>query len=799
MKYLLSFFVFLFFLTQICGQSFFISGKVIDEKKSPISFATITLYEIKDSGKYVIEKIGDEKGMFVVSVAQTGKYLIKISAVGYEDFSKIIALTASSESLTFVLSEIEVGLNTVTVTANSTLITRKVDRVVMNVSNNPIAAGKTPLELFQLAPGVFVNDGEISINGVSGARVMVNNRILNLSGNELKAYLQNLSANDIQSVEVIAHPPAEYDAQGAGGLINIVLKKNTLRGLNGYLGADYSQGLGKFPGISPYINLNYNVNKWNFNANYSFSQKKSFQEMLLNRKFPGEGSYSSFTRSIYHDTVHSLRLGAVYDIAQNQYVGFSYFGSFSNSGEPETSSLTNITYVNTADNIVSKGTLPRRTKTKYSNYTINYEATTDKKGSKVSVAADYMLNNRNNYNGIINNTYNAQQQLISDTSFIMYTPSTSKIFTANASYAHNFASNIKLSFGGKFTNTNIDNTNRYDILQNNIWKEKLDLNFNFKYKENVVAGFINFEGNIKKLSYKLGVRAENTHLMGTLFGSQTANLSKKYFDWFPNIFLAQLLDNKEEHTLSLSYNRRIIRPAYFDLNPYKYLIDRYSVSMGNPELKPQYTTSAELGYLLKKKYYLGLTYSETKDVINQVVENDAAQEMMLAIKKNAGRIKSYMVYVNVPINFTKWWTANNNISYGYLHSQAPEYNLHKGYIEVQTSQNFILSKTFRASLSALYASGFALTNVHTGSIAQVNIGLQKSFFDDRLTAKANISDLFYSRWFNATAYYNNNELRFTKKEQTRVLTLSLVYNFKTGKQVKEKQIEHSNVDEKGRL
>lgn len=771
-------------------------GKVIDEDRNPVSYAVIVFEQ--DSGKNKTEKIANENGLFKMQLPANGSYQVKASHVAFSDYNDVIGVPLS-DTLQIILVKAESQMQDVVVTARKPLISRKIDRVVMNVSDNPITAGRSSLELFQLVPGVFVNNGEISINGVSGARVMINGKMLNLNGDDLKDYLQNLSSNDIESVEVIAHPPAEYDAQGAGGLINIVLKKNAQRGLNGYVGAEYSQGLGKYPGYSPYLNLNYNVKKWSFNANYSYEKWKTFTEIVQNRNLANSGLYTSdskFGPNEGHS--NNLRLSAAYDINKNQYLGLSYIGNI-NKYTGNATSVTNVQYPDESLNSKSNATLASKTQTKYSNLTFNYNAVTDKQGSKLSIISDYTYHDRKNDNGMVSQTYDYQNLLIADTNYMMHQPSLSKIFTASASYTQNFKSGIHLSFGGKYTDTHIDNTTDYDVFENDVWHNLSNMAFQFDYKEKVWAGFIDLQGNIKKLEYKIGLRAEDYKVSGNLSGSQDTLIKKDRLDWFPTLFLKHNLDSVGKHILTFAFNRRTNRPPYYQLNPFKYYIDTYSLVQGNPYLNPEFTNSFELAYLLKQKYSLSFNYSKNNDVINEIVELNPDTKIMIDTRKNIGSFTTYRVQLGAPVTIAKWWNSYNNFGLSQQESISPQFSVKKLSLLAQTNQEIRFSKTANMTLSGAYISNYVIGNLVLKNTKWLDIGFQKKFFDNQLTAKANISDVFYSRPFNAVSYYNGNELHFHKKEQTRVLTVSLVYNFKTGKQVNEKQIEHSNADEKGRL
>ena len=259
MKTLISLFVLL--SLSITGFSqHTLTGKVMDSEQDPLAYAAVSVSKKDSTERYITSKITDSLGAFAVSVPAAGKYLVRATAVGYAD--KIVEINADG-SATIALTKKENTLSDVSVQAKKPLIERKADRLVMNVDNNPLAAGKSSLEAIGLAPGVLVRDGQIVLNGMTGTRVMVNGKLLKLSGDDLTSYLSSLRSDEIQSIQIIAHPPAEYDAEGSGGLINIILKKQTALGLSGAVYGNYTQG--KYPETSEGTQLNFQKGKlWLF-------------------------------------------------------------------------------------------------------------------------------------------------------------------------------------------------------------------------------------------------------------------------------------------------------------------------------------------------------------------------------------------------------------------------------------------------------------------------------------------------------------------------------------------------------
>jgi len=795
MKFFVICLTWLFITLQANAQSITLTGKVVTESGQPVPFASVVI--LKDTTT-IAGKIADENGSFLLQLENTGTYTIRVTHAAYKELLQTIQVNATSEPVTLILNPTGNALNTVTVTAKKPFVSRKVDRVVMNVQDNAIAAGKSSLDLFRLAPGVFVNNGNISINGVWGTRVMVNGRMLNLQGDDLKNYLTNLKSSDIRSIEIIAHPPAEYDAEGSGGIINIVMKKNSNSGLSGYAGADYSMGLGKYPGYLPYLSLNYRKNKIGLSAGYTYDRHKQFEELTQDRTFTDGGIYQSTTYATTIFNSHTVRFGATYDISPKQYLALDYTGQFGWNRD-STNSLTNIIYPSSPKNTYSSGLFPTYSKTNFSNTGLNYSATTDTLGSKFTLTSDYTYNDRKSSSGTYSQTADAGNAPLADTAFNFLYSSIARIFTADAKFNKVIKHGPGITVGGKTTITDIDNKNAYEVYKNGVWNNNAIPGFNYQYNEKIFAGFVNINGSVAGMEYKLGLRGEQSNISGQLTGSQDTTIDRHYFNLFPSTFIKKDLDKKQQHSLSLSYNKRIKRPSYFELNPYKYFRDNYSVNTGNPFLTPQFTNSVELGYTLKKQYYFGISYAHTKDVINLVIESSPNLNQMTVLRKNTGSNTIYTGTIAIPVTIANWWNTSNNLLLTHTQSVGPEFNIKKASFVLQTEQEISLPNDISVNLNAFYTPHVVEGNIVTGRMANVDIGLQKKLWPNKLTAKAAVTDIFYTNNFTATSYYNASAINIYKKEQSRILSLSLVYNFSAGKKFNTKQRGSSNAEEKSRL
>lgn len=794
MKRLVFYLLFICSVTLSKAQIITIEGKITGENAHPVPFASVTI--LKDTSA-IAEKISAEDGSFKISLPRPGNYSIKVSHASYNDFSRELAAQASLDAGAIVLSKKENQLGAVTVTAKKAFITKKIDRIVMDVQNNALAGGKSSLELFQLAPGVFVNDGKISINGNPGTRVMVDGKMLQLSGDDLTNYLSSLRAEEIQSIEVITHPPAEYDAEGSGGYINIVLKKQKTIGLNGSVNAGYSQG--RYASTNEGVQLNFKKKNFSVLASYSYDKSKDFEDSRFSRNINEDIHYRSDANRISSYTAHRVHIGGIYDISSRQYLAVDYTGAFRDGGFSYRSNI-GVNYPDKINNQYVIGDYPVVSSKKFNNIGMNYHISLDKEGSAFVLLADYTKNNSQNLSSAHSNFYDYENNLVGDTIFRNNTPSIARVFTADAKYTKVIKAASSFSLGAKITSTNIDNSASYESLFEETWKNMSSLNYIYDYKERIVAGYINYTGKIDNTTIQLGLRGEFTHTEGDLVSSGIIT-KRDYFNLFPTVFVKKNVNKSGSNYLSFYYGRRISRASYNDLNPYEIYADNYSVGKGNPYLNPSFTNSFELGYTFKNKYSITASFDRQTDMIGQYAYQSSTDSLVtIYTRENFGKRTNAGISLYVPVSFTKWWNWNNNIIARRESISVQNVDIKKNIFTIQSNHVFTLPSKFSLNLNASYYSNFISGNFLFDPLFMIDIGIQKKMLKDKLTLKATATDITRDYKFYAKIYYTNQNIgRIEQRRQTQTFNLSAVYNFDLGKSFKIKRIESSSADEQKRL
>ncbi|RYZ98397.1 MAG: TonB-dependent receptor [Sphingobacteriaceae bacterium] len=760
-----------------------ITGTAIIETGKPAEFATIGLLRAKDSS-LVKGTLANARGEYVFDRIPQGDYILTATTIGYIKASSTV-FTLNSNALTvpaLTLQPENRTLNTVTVTAAKPLIERRVDRMVMNVENSVLAAGNNALEILERAPGVTVDrDDNISLQGKSGATVMINDKLTYLSSTQLSALLRSTDGTTIQSVEIITNPSAKYDAAGNSGIINIKLKKNKQSGTNGSVTVGAGQGLNFRDNAS--INLNHKEGDWNFFGSFSHGDRKRKRLMTIDRVVENDEGDTYFHQDITMlEQIHynNYRFGADHNTSKRNTIGFLVKGDFS-TGHDQNNNRTSygpaLGVVDTSKNTLS------HIRNSFRNYSINLndKFLIDTLGQEISIDVDYAKFNNNSNASYITRFFLANgAEFRIPQSIFNRTPSNITINTQKVDYVKPLNKTTKLEAGIKlsFVKTDNDLQAQIDSTGNGLVNDVNRTN-RFVYDERISAAYVNFSKEFKNTSIQLGLRAEHTLSTGNLITIDSVS-KRNYLDLFPTLFINQKLGAK--HELGFSYSRRIDRPSYEDLNPFTYYLDEYTFSQGNPFLQPQYTNSFELNYTYNKTINVSLSYSHTSDVITEVILTDTKNKSTYQTSRNFDTQNDYNIGINSPYTVAKWWSGNADFNGFYVgfktkNLQGGDVNQGKFAFVLKTTQTFLLPKQVKGEITTFYqsATSYGLYNIKPQYA--VDAGISRSFIDKKLNVKLAVNDIFNIRRNDITTNYQSTNFSLKQKQETRIYRIALTYNF----------------------
>jgi hypothetical protein len=781
----LAFFVYLLGISTLAAQtiqSALLRGIITNQKGEPVPYANAAL--LSPEGVLLEGAVTDEAGAFSISTTKTARVKLVVSSLGYTSFtSEEFELQAGLQKDfgTLVLADEVTGLDEVTVKATRPQIIIEPDKTIVNVEGTVMAEGANALDVLGRSPGVFItSDGSINLNGRTGVTVMINDRPMYMSAADLTSFLRSMPADNIKSIEVITSPSARFDAEGAAGVINIQLKKNTVDGVFGnvMLGGQYNGKAAPNAGIT----LNVKKGKWTSNGTFNYNENVEINDLEIERNFQVEGGKSTFlqdSRIVERSHPPSFTGAANYELTPTQNLGINVQASNSasnglnNSGtrisNPEQTNGTSFTSINDSEDQRSRF---------FTN--LHYDAKLDTLGGKISADLDFTVMDMGS-NALLNNAYSTGLAQSKD-----------QVLTVNDMYYTIFTSKvdwIKPFKGGKILESGlkgswVESDNNLDLSRGvNDGPLQPDPNSNrFIYQENVLAAYSSLKGDLsKKLSYQAGLRMEYSDVTGT---SKTLNQvnRQEYVNLFPSVFLQHKIS--DAYQVVYNVNRRITRPNYRLLNPFVYYIDPLTTEKGNPSLRPQYSTNFEMDHVIKGTYQLTVGYSVTEDAFMQVFEQDEEARSSTTYTANFDKTKNINFQGVVPVELAKWWNTSNLVQVNYNKFKSllgiDILDISQVSYLLRTQHNFNLPKGFKFELVGIYLSPQIWGQGEIRGFGWVDAGMTKSLMKDKLSLSINGGDLFRTQWIRASINFADidTSIRQYRNEQSARITLR--YNFSKG-------------------
>ncbi len=804
MKQLLSLYLFCLLSYTALAQNSTLKGKLTDSKGVPLSFVNVALLKATDT-VFVAGTITDSTGAFSLATPPAGSYFLRFTAIGFtRNKTAVFEVTNPGFSKDFgnITMQAEATvLKDVTVTALRPNITQLPDRMVVSVEGTAMAAGNNAYTLLTKAPGVFIDgEGNIQLNGRSGITIMLDGRLTYLSARDLRALLESMSAENVKSIEIITNPSARYDAEGTAGILNINLKKNTLQGINGSLYASTSYNFHQV-GYTYGGNIAHKRGRWNSFLFVDGSRRVGGREATFTRVFFGDPKTTYFdqvaTGNFVAEGPPSVRLGTDYTLNAKHSVGF--MAAFT-TNTAHSDFLTN-TYIGNApktpyqyidaDNFNSNV---------YTNYTgnLHWVNKMDTLGTQLSADLDFVkITNRGegNFYNFFTDMQNAQQ-----TQDFLYTstPNGYDIIAGKVDWVRPLKGKHKMEAGIKASHVVSDNDSRFYFANNGLVLDPLRTN-HFTFNENIYAAYLNWSGPLsKKVTVQTGLRAEHTENNGQQL-TTGQDTSRRYTNLFPSMFVQQKVT--DNYSINWSYSRRISRPNYGNLNPFRAYRDPYTWWEGNPNLRPQYTNVFSVAQVFKKIYHLTLSYHHNTDVITEIPTLDVDKGITIYTIGNLDDGHNISATALAPLKITRKWDTQNTAVLAYskfttVSLNGPLQNDQLFYM-LQSNHTIQLPKDIRMEVNIVYRGPAANGLYIMAPMHRVDVAFKKSFMKKKLDLTVNGNDLFKGFRYLWTTDINGNINDFDQYFRFRSIGATLRYNFSRGQKVETKT--RSSIEEVNRL
>ena len=723
-------------------------GKVIDtETQEELPYVSIVIKNTKNV--IVTGGITDEKGQFEIKKIPVGKNNIEIQYIGYKIETRNVNFTNQNSKHnigTIGLSVDAAQIDEVVIVAETSTIVQKIDRKVINVGKDLTSAGTTASELLNNVQSVSVDSqtGNLSLRGNENVRVLVDGKPTNISAAQL---LKQIPSTSIKQIELITNPSAKYNPEGMSGMINIILHKNANQGFNGNVNLGVTRGENtRFNGS---IDMNYKTGKVNFYTNYGYNGGESDNFGHVNRTDNNSlqlFNFDSDTKS------HLLKFGAdVYINEKNTFSAYTIQNRSNSFTDGSTIIMENGSLVNDSFN-------SQDTDSNSDNYNFNYKTEFTKEGHDLEFEANFssskspekavnrdtedLTDNFNNYTSNVGNTRNNN----------LY----------NIDYTNPVSKNGKLELGAEYrrnVSENKNKTTQYEFI--------LDTNGNqisdgiggfethqtplsqFEYIRDIYSSYATYGHKFNKLTIQAGARFEQYEIVGTFNkGTELQIVEDKIFSIYPSAFIT--FNPTEKNQWQVSYSRRVDRPSLGQINPIREWSTPRITSVGNPDLKPQFTNSFELNYtrqIKKGSISFGTFYRKVNDNITRLLNIDSLDDDKVLLSfTNTDSSNRYGIEASFNYAIAKWWRVNASTD---LYTQnesgtanGDELEVRNNAFNARISNSFKATKNLRFQLFAMYRGGGRSIQFKTDPMTMVNIGSSLNILKGKGTISFRVNDIF---------------------------------------------------------
>lgn len=773
---------FLLCSTLFSQQKISVSGIVVDQENgSPMQFVNVVLLNSADSS-IVTGGLSDENGAFRLANINKGEYLLRCKFIGYDELYKSLKLTGGERQLELGVIEISPSgftKNEVVIEVERPLMETSIDKRIFNVDEDLSSKGGTAQDVLQNVPSVEVDqDGGISLRGNANVIILIDGRPSTLSGGSRGAILSGIPAESIERIEVVTNPSAKYDPDGMTGIINIVLKKNRLRGING----NVSLSLGSGNSNTSSFGINYRTSKINLFVNYSNRNSDGYRNFFSERKRELINDLEIFDQFRYGRDVNdgnTLKTGIDYTIKEDQVLGFSVTYGDNNRGRYGL--LSNEMTTNANGKRLWYRNSIEDTKSNSLDLNSNFQRKfKDKKGELLfdlnhSISRGRMVGIYDEYGFIGDETGLFYKEQLNN-------PEASNITTAALDIVNRFKNENQIEYGLKAIVNNNDRTQYREIydFDGAFYFPDVNINNNFRLSEQIYSAYGIYAQKLKKVHYQVGLRLEQAFVRPQLI-TTNETFKNDYFSFFPSVHVVFPLKDKQE--TFMSYSRRINRPGMNNLNPFIEFTDPFNIRYGNPALRPEYTNSFEIGYNKEfNKISLNNTvyYRHSYDVLQRIIVFD-----------DLGRSAVTWDNLDQTINWgyegiathrpTKWWRnmVSLNIFQNYIRTTNPLLQNNSGIIwNAKLTANFDLwNKTAGIQINGRYNSKRITPQGFAQQGPALDISFQKSFLNKSLDLTIRVSDVFDTQRFWILTDIPGVQQERIFKWETRRLFVTLNYRF----------------------
>jgi len=751
-----------------------LTGAVYNQDREPIQFANVLLTKSVSSEERLRGAVTDELGKFSINKIDPGEYNLRISFIGFVSMDTVLVIDESTDLGTIIMSDDLNTLSGISVTARRKLIRQEIDRLIVAVENSMLANRGTAMDVLASTPGITVTNDNITMIGKSSVGIMVDDKIINLSPEEIGHYLRSIASDDIMQIEVISNPPAKYEALGNSGLINIVLKKARKDSWTTTVRSGYSQ---KTNGAAHTgLNFAYNKNKLSVASSLFFIDGKYYQEQDDYAYFPDGLWYTSSPILSDYQRINA-RVDLSYQLNDNWSIGSQFMRNTTDYLITDNPYTPVLDYQTNEVQRYLLSTFSQMTwKPQFNSLNVNSSVNLDTSGRKMHVNLDYF-----DYQIEDIRQYVGESVITNEASKQHYAG-----FNENQRAVENLSAAIdfdhptvwgNIGYGAKVTQST--STNDILLFNSGLVDEEvsaLPLKANdFTYVEKLQAAYVSMTRPITtQLNLQAGLRVEATQ---TQSSSENLNLDEPndYIKAFPTLYLS--FNPSDKASYGFNYGRRIGRPTFGQLNPNVFFINPFQTIVGNAFLQPSFTDNVELsashGNLTSKLYF-----SRELDIFAQIPLPNSETNIITFANENYVNTNRYGLSEFYVFDKLPWWSSSNSFDLNYSVSSFDLPTAHdklKGFSSsISTSNDFTIKPIAGLSLNLSYWYAFRGRNYifNTGQASNLSGSVQYLLMDNRLKLSLAVNDIFKDSaeileatvnevFQTARYYYDSRTINFT--------------------------------------
>ena len=741
----------LFTLTSF-GQArqIVLSGTIIDaENNDPLPYATVSVYN--RNGGLADGGIADENGIFKLNVSPN-YYSLSFEYVGFESITTDVKQYKNNINIGTVKLVLSVeSLEGIDVVGQSADVEIRLDKRVYNVAKNNLIRGGTVSDVLENVPSVSVDiDGNIELRGNNNVRILVDGKPSGLIGLGGIDALTRLPAESIEKVEVITSPSARYQAEGTTGIINIILAKQLLKGLNGV----FNLSAGKNDTYSGSANLNYRKGKFNFFTNSGYSDRtnkgRAVQDNVYTNSLESVERYVEERLFNRRRQGFNVNMGLDYQMSEKTSLTFNYLAN-DRDGDDRTA---NEQSQYQTDGVLVTNRYENEIDGEDSNqFSVDFEHKFNNQGHKLT-ASFQTENNDETETSDINSFF--QNGQTSDDSEINTTVENQERNLAQIDYVYPIDKNTQFEAGYRAT----DNKRMIDfeveiIDENNIATIDQNLSNVLDFEQEVHALYTQYGKKFNTFSFLAGLRFENARIFVEQLDSNTPINNDSYNGFFPTLNLGYEISPTA--SITLGYNRRISRPNAWTLNPFQSRSSKTSYFQGNPELDPSYSNSFDVGYLKQfKKVTLNssIYYRKSTDAISRVAivtdetvfVNGIETPVIRRLPINLGTVEQFGVEFNTSLRLIKGMRTNASVNFFRRieegNYQGLSYDTDNTSWSGNLSNTYLLPFSIQSQFSLRYRGPNESSFGKSEGFLYSDLALSKDIFNDNATLNLRFSDLF---------------------------------------------------------